>query len=195
VPRYDLRTWERWPAVAWLAASTALRPGELLRLRRRDVDLVRGAVLVAERRDEGELVKTEGAARWVAIGSERCLAVLKEALEGLKPTDLLFPGRTGTACYSSAPLRLKSAATSERAGVPYVTPYGLRHTAATLAASNGASLLGTSSMLRHSRTTTTDEYLHRLTVHGTEAAGAVGAALDRMYAAKPKLEVVKDGGN
>ncbi|MDP3940634.1 MAG: tyrosine-type recombinase/integrase [Deltaproteobacteria bacterium] len=174
------KRWPEWPALA-IVLCHAPRPGEALRLRVADVDAMRGVVYVRPR--EGERVKSRRAVRAFTIADDTCLEVVRAWVNRRDAeaggAGLLFPlGRRheSQAC-DAKPLRRRIRATSELAGVPYVSPYGLRHTAATLA---GGDLRALASLLGHEDERTASRvYRHALPGQSDPATQAIGAHLRR----------------
>jgi integrase len=123
----------RWRAQVLLAAWCGLRRGELLALRRRDIDLMRGTVRI-------EQAKTDAARRTVAI-PPHILADLSAHLEQWVDPGrdaLVFTGVKGgtlrTAAWQTAWNDARRAV-----GRPELHLHDLRHTGNTLAAATGAS--------------------------------------------------------
>lgn len=117
-----------------VAASTGLRLGELLGLRREDIDFERGLVRVERARAQaagGDITgppKTAASRRTIAVGPVT-LEVLREAVGGRD--GWVFSGRDGS------PLPRKTfqhrwAAARERAGVRRLPFHALRHSCATM---------------------------------------------------------------
>jgi integrase len=146
-------------------AYTGIRWGELAAVRVSRVDPGVRRIHVAESMTEvnGRAVfgspKTH-ADRWVAV--PRFLRDQVAALTaGKAPSDLLFTSPRGTVnrvngfrrrCFDQAATEL---------GLPGLTPHELRHTAASLAVSAGATVKGVQSMLGHaSAAMTLDRYSH-----------------------------------
>lgn len=151
----------KWRPVVLLLAYTGLRWGEMAALRVRSVDMLRRRVHVVESVTpvDGVLVWGEPKdheLRWVPM--PRSVAdEIGRHLAGRAPDDLVFSGeRRGNA------LRVKTARESwwddavVEAGCPEgLTPHELRHTAASLAISAGASVLAVQRMLGHAKASMT----------------------------------------
>lgn len=134
-------------AAVVLASWGCLRRGEVLALRRRHVDELRGRVRVEESQtelDSGKVTfgppKTEAGVRTVHLPEPAMVAVVGHLAErvGSSPDSLLFTGRGGV------PLRPRTLATAFRAarakcGLPGVHFHDLRHFGLTMAATTGAS--------------------------------------------------------
>ena len=154
-------------AMVLLAAWCGLRFGELVGLRRRDVDLA-SAVVRVERgvtaRDGQVWVgepKSEAGRRVVTIPPHLLpgLAVhLDEHVAG-GPDALMFPARSGRHLASNT-LRRPWAVAREAAGRPDLRFHDLRHTGATLAAATGATLADLMNRMGHSTPAAALRYQH-----------------------------------
>ena len=145
--------------VVLMLGYTGLRIGELVALRVGDVDFLRRRVTVGESATEvnGELVWStpkDDEVRQVPLPGF-LVDVLAARCEGRGQGELLFPAPRG------GPLRVRNMrrdwfdAAAVEAGVPGLTPHELRHTAASLAVSAGASVLALQRMLGHSKPSVT----------------------------------------
>jgi integrase len=138
---------EKLKAAVALAAWGALRRGEVLALRRRDVDPLRSLVRVERAQVElnnGTVLfadpKTDAGIRSVHL-PDRAMQVVNDHLAAnveARPDSLLFTGRGGV------PLRSKTLATAftkarTACGLPHVRFHDLRHFSLTMAAATGAS--------------------------------------------------------
>lgn len=151
----------QWRPLVLLLAYTGLRWGEAAALRVADVDMLRRRVHVTQSVTlvEGRFVWSDPKdheLRWVPV--PRSVAeVLGRHMAGLAREDLVFSGaRRGN------PLRVKTARESwwdaavvEARCPAGLTPHELRHTAASLAISAGASVLGVQRMLGHAKASMT----------------------------------------
>lgn len=136
---------ELYLAIA-IALHTGARPGEILALRWRDVDMLGGRILIRR-------TKT-GRARSVPI-SQGLSQILEGAYIVGQSDELPLITRTSLL----RPLRRLC----DIAGVPRVRFHDLRHTFATLALSGGAPLRAVSSILGHQNVSiTTNVYWHLL---------------------------------
>lgn len=144
-----------------IAATCALRSGELRGLRRRDVDLRSGVIHVRQQLIEptvdGHVVyemtdpKTDAGSRDVAMPA-MLLPLLKEW--GKSPPAagrdaLLFPARDGHSPMPSASLYKNHKAAAAKIGRPNLTVHDLRRTAATLAGEGGATTAELMRLLGH----------------------------------------------
>ena len=159
---------ERYHALVLLAAWCALRSGELLELRRRDVDLRRGAVRVERAVSwvRGQPVvgtpKSAAGIRTVAIPPHVLPAVARhlEEFAGRRPDDLLFPGRDGVPHLLPSTLHKPWRAARVAAGRADLRLHDLRHTGATMAAMAGATLAELQQRLGHSSVNAALRYQH-----------------------------------
>jgi len=172
-----------------LELTTGLRQGELLGLRwARDetgpgVDLERSEVRVTEQMQHGELAPLKrGASRRVLRLRPWLVALLVDhqdrqaelrllAAQRWQEHGLVFPSRVGT------PRRAGNAWLSwkrllKRAGLPDYKFHELRHTAASMALSEGASLFHVSRMLGHSSIAITGDTYGHWTDEGREDVAA-----------------------
>jgi integrase len=135
----------RWNSYYVAAVRTGLRPGEMLALRWRDLDLDNdpGSLRVRWTLDtHSEAVfgppKTPAARRTVSLHFEAKDALLSQqerlAGEGLPhgEKDLIFPSEIGTPMNSDNLRKRSLGPDFDRAGLPYVTLHELRHTFASV---------------------------------------------------------------
>lgn len=158
---------ERLRAMVLLGSWTALRFGELVELRRRDLDLTDGVVRVRRGavRVGGEVVvgtpKSAAGIRDVAL-PPHLLPVLDEHLRrhvDRGADSLLFPADHGGTLAPSTLYRRFYAA-RDAAGRPDLRWHDLRHTGAVLAASTGATLAELMARLGHSTPAAALRYQH-----------------------------------
>lgn len=173
---------EKYKAMTLLAAWTALRFGELIELRRKDIDLKAGVIRVRRGaiRANGQVIvgtpKSEEGVRDVNI-PPHLVPMLKEhmskSISGGKD-GLLFPARHGgtlapsTLYKSFYPARAK-------AGRPDLRWHDLRHTAGTMAAQTGATLAELMARLGHSTPTAALRYQHAAEGRDAQIAKALSA--------------------
>lgn len=147
---------DRYRLMVYLAAFCALRFGELTALQRRDLDVERKTVRVraSVARVEGEYIvgdpKTAAGRRTVAI-PDALMPDVEAHLERFvarKDDALMFPARHGGHMAPSTLSRVYFPA-REAAGRPDLRFHDLRHTAATLAALNGATIADLMKRLGH----------------------------------------------
>lgn len=140
-------------------AFCGLRFGELAALKAGMVDQVRRRLRIEESVTEvnGELVWSEPkdhqrrTVPWPKFLDDEITAAMK----GKAPDDLLFPAPGGGALRVRNLRRDWFDGAAEAAGVKGLTPHELRHTAASLAVSAGASVLALQRMLGHDKPSTT----------------------------------------
>jgi integrase len=173
-----------------LIAELGVRPGEADALRWTDVDLEAGVLHIEQsikRVDGGEAIgvgppKTAKSMRSLAL-TDRCIAALRsrrveQATERLRAgsvwcrderwDDLVFTSEVGTPIHPSNSRR-SLAKLCRAAKVPEVTPYELRHTAATLLAED-VRLIDVADQLGHTDTRMVERvYRHRPDVIRTAA--------------------------
>lgn len=181
--RSDLR-----PSLTSLAAMvrflaySGLRFGESAALRVSDVDLSRLRVNVSkgitgvrgQGRIEGD-TKTHQR-RSVPILIAACVEELRQAIEGRDPDEFLFPGPDGGA-MTVGWFRVRFDKAVASLGFGEVTPHTLRHTAGSLALSEGASVATVQKLLGHRNPTTTmNVYAHMLPDDFDNLAAAMDAA-------------------
>ncbi|HET8600048.1 MAG TPA: site-specific integrase [Segeticoccus sp.] len=145
--------------IALVLAYCGLRIGELAALRVRHVDLLRRRFRVEE-----SVTEVNGQLAWSSPKDHQRRSVpfpeflsepLAARLADKAAGELLFGSERG------GPLRVRNMrrdwfdAATVRAGVPGLTPHELRHTAASMAVSAGASVLALQRMLGHDKPSTT----------------------------------------
>lgn len=193
---------DRLYALFYVALGTGLRRGELLGLRWQDVDLTEGRLTVRQeivRKSKGTLVKapkTEKSRATISL-SRGVVEVLKkhkarQAQERLLMGDqyhdsglvfTTFEGKPLDPSYISGDYFAKLI---EKAKVPKINFHALRHTHATILASQGVPLKVVSERLRHSSVAITgDIYSHVFAEMDREAADSFDAA---MQAAKGRRQ-------
>jgi integrase len=131
-----------------IGLRSGLRRGELMALKRQDVDFTRGYInVVRSKSGRGRSVPMHREAR----------AVLSKLAFGLKPEEPVFRDRNGRAL--AFPRKAYEAAV-KRAGFKEVCFHTLRHTFATDAISAGVGIFEVSKLLGHSNVKTTQIYAH-----------------------------------
>lgn len=172
----------RYRVMTLIAAWCGLRFGELVELRRKDIDLTAGVIRVRRGavRADGHVIigtpKSEAGIRDVAI-PPHLIPLLRDHL-GRDITGgkegLLFPGVHGgtlapsTLYASFYPARIK-------AGRPDLRWHDLRHTGAVLAASTGATLAELMARLGHSTPQAALRYQHAAQGRDAQIAKALSA--------------------
>ncbi len=160
---------ERYRALVLTAGLAGLRQGELLALRRRDVDLGAGVIHVRRKRqqlDSGEIV--EGPPK--SHAGRRTVAVPEPLVEALRGHVRRFVAKSDDAYVFTSPegepiernnfrRRVWLPATQE-AGLAGLRFHDLRHTAGTLAARTGATTKELMARLGHASANTALIYQH-----------------------------------
>jgi integrase len=176
---------ERYRVMTLLAAWCGLRFGELVELRRGDVDLRNGVLKVRRGvvRADGQVIvgtpKSEAGIRDVNIPPHLLPALrehVKSNITGGRD-GLLFPARSGGHLAPSALYRVFYPA-REAAGRPDLRWHDLRHTGAVLAASTGATLAELMSRLGHSTPAAALRYQHAAQGRDAEIAKALSALVE-----------------
>lgn len=143
--------------IAWvLMLCCGLRRGEMLGLQWGDVDFDRLELRIERQRLRVERRIIETAPKSAA--GQRVIPLAEPII-----TELRLQRRRGKYIIESTPEQLSAAleAAIRRAGVPRVTPHGLRHTMAATAASEGVTIKTLQTILGHSHfSVTADVYAH-----------------------------------
>ena len=148
--------------IVHVLAFCGLRIGELAALRAGMVDQGRRRLRIEESVTEvnGKLVWSEPkdhqrrTVPWPRFLDDE----IRAAVAGKGPDDLLFPAPGGGALRVRNMRRGWFDAAAETAGIEGLTPHELRHTAASLAVSAGASVLALQRMLGHDKPSTTLDF-------------------------------------
>jgi integrase len=189
----------RYRAAVLLAAWCGLRRGEVLGLRREDINLEAGYVTV--RRNRVELLennraafdaepKTDAGKRIVAV-PPHMLPVLADHLATWAGTERVFVGRDGRPMRGDA-VRQAFDRARGRAGMPGFRFHDLRHTGQTLAAATGATIRDLMRRLGHASSAASYRYLHAVDGRDAEIASALSDLAAHGDAAKlPRSIVVK----
>lgn len=164
-------------ALVMLLVDTGARIGEVLALQWESIDWKNSTVKITGTRDkqthEIRTTKTKESRRDVTVGKETLQALRdwreEQESRGHRSGDV-FTGRTG------APLRYKTAREwthrlGHKIGVDELHPHMLRHSAATIAIENGASIPGVSRRLGHKNVNTTLEIYTNPTDKAADDAG------------------------
>ncbi|WP_228386667.1 tyrosine-type recombinase/integrase [Ornithinicoccus halotolerans] len=172
---------QRYRPMVLLAAWCALRFGELVELRRADVDLRHGVIRVRRgvTRSGGEVIvgtpKTDAGVRDVAV-PPHLLPMIEDHLAGLgdrSPAALLFPARDGQSHMAPSTLYKVFYPAREAAGRPDLRWHDLRHTGAVLAAQSGATLADLMSRLGHTTPQAALIYQHSAAGRDAQIAAAM----------------------
>ena len=184
----------RYRALVLAGAWSGLRQGELLALRRRDLDLAATPAILHVRRrirrtDAGEYEvdspKSGASIRSVAIPgplTEALRAHLAEFVPAGQDA-LLFTTVNGT-----TPARSNLSATFRRAlahsGAPEVRFHDLRHTAQVLAAESGATTAELMARMGHSTSAAAEIYMHARSERDAEIADRLGRVMEQARPAR-----------
>ena len=172
---------QRYQPMVLLASWCALRFGELIELRRRDIDLSHGVVKVRRGavRAEGTVVigdpKSDAGRRDVAV-PPHLMPLLREHLSQSivgGRDGLLFPAADGTSTLAPSTFYRSYYRAREAAGRPDLRFHDLRHTGAVLAAQTGATLAELMGRLGHSTPAAALRYQHAARGRDAEIATAL----------------------
>lgn len=176
----------RYRPMVLLASWCALRFGELVELRRKDIDLKNGIIHVRRgaTRADGQVIigtpKSGAGTRDVAI-PPHLLPMLKEHLSSsiMGGRDfLLFPAADGVTTLAPSTLYRVFYKARESADRPDLRFHDLRHTGAVLAAQTGATLAELMARLGHSTPAAAMRYQHASRDRDAEIAKALSAMVD-----------------
>jgi integrase len=184
---------DRLMALYFLGAATGMRRGELVGLRWRDIDLdartidVRETIVAYGKEVWVKKPKSPSSRRTFPDIDSRTIAVLQAhrkaqiaeqlAAEAWAGTDRVFVDELGENLKPGAVTR-GMARHVRAAGLPKLTPHGLRHTFATVALEAGVDVVYVSRLMGHSSATITqDVYQHPRQEHLAEANRTISAKL------------------
>ena len=187
---------EHLSLIVLLAAWCQLRRGELLGLRRQDIDLFHATVQIEQSRtftmSGTSLVKTPK-----TLASKRTLAtpghlitVLKEHLgrfTGPSPTSLVFNGKTGIPLTRNV-LQVPRQRARAKVGRPDLHFHDLRHTGLTLAAATGATAAELMHRAGHSSASAALRYQHAT----KDRDRALADALEALVSPAPVISMNRD---
>jgi len=170
---------ERLRLMVPLAAFCALRFGELIELRRSDIDAKEGVIRIrrAAVRVDGNFVvgdpKSEAGARDVAI-PPHLMPMVENHLKALRRDDLLFPAASGGHMQPSTLYRhwYRARAAAGREDLRW---HDLRHSGAVMAAQTGATLAELMARLGHSTPQAAMHYQHAAQGRDKQIAEALSA--------------------
>ena len=145
----------RGKAILELAYSSALRPGEIIRLNLSDIDFANRRLFIRQSKNRKDRVVPVGktALYWIQeyITQVRCRYA--------HDSDAVFVSQRTSGKLSIWGLEHAIAETLKRSGFPAIKPYSMRGTAATALIKNGMGITYVSTLLGHARLTTTQGYL------------------------------------
>jgi len=165
-----------------VAVLTGLRIGELLALRWKHLDFLRGGVQVRETVSEGKFgtPKTKSSRRDIPMSApvrEALLAQLGRSRQ-TGPDDLVFATRNQTPLNPKNLLRRQLRPACEALGLPLISWHSFRHTHATLLGDVGESLKTAQALLGHSDLETTlNIYTHAIPESQKRAVDKVAEVL------------------
>ncbi|MFV2048555.1 tyrosine-type recombinase/integrase [Metabacillus sp. YM-086] len=183
---------DRYYVVFYLTIMTGLRKGEVLALRRQDIDIQKGILKVTQTlSNDGKLIlegaKTKTSIRAIKL-SESVSNVLREHMDRFDlerahfniSTDLLISTIEGTPVNPSN-IRRTFNRLIKKADLPKIRFHDLRHTHATLLLSKGVNVKVVSERLGHSNIRVTlDTYSHVLPTMQDEAANKLDGITDNI---------------
>ncbi|MGV1009711.1 MAG: tyrosine-type recombinase/integrase [Dermatophilaceae bacterium] len=147
------RRHDRYRTLILLLAYTGLRWGEARALRRRHLDPDTGLLQIVDNIPTGYSAKDTGSPKSNRARVVPLPGFLRNDIEALaahlEPEVLLFATSAGTLLNASNFRRDAFDPAVQRLGLNPLTPHDLRHTAASLAISAGASVVGVQTMLGH----------------------------------------------
>jgi len=164
-----------------VATLTGLRIGEILALRWKNLDLVRGVIQVRETVSEGRFgtPKTKSSRRDVPMSQP-----VRDAFQAQHtrcrqtgPDDLVFTTRNQTPLNPKNLLRRVLRPTCEASGLPLISWHSFRHTHATLLGEVGESLRTAQAILGHSDLGATLLYAHAIPESQKRAVDKVAEVL------------------
>ena len=181
---------EQFRAIVHLGAWCALRSGEILELRRRDISIAERTVRVERAVSwvHGKAIigtpKSAAGTRTVSIPPHVVPAVAHhlEAFTGPGPDDFLFAAADGFSRLPPSAFYKHWKAARELAGRPDLRLHDLRHTGATMAAMAGATLAELQQRLGHSSVNAALRYQHAAQGRDRQIA----EALSRMSTGDPE---------
>lgn len=157
----DIRDW----AMTELLYATGIRVAELVGLDCADLDFERNLARVTGKGNKTRMVPFGSTAKRAV---NEWLAARKDLIAPGKTDDALFLGARGGRMDQRQVRTVVNRLTSE-AGVPKLSPHGIRHSTATAVLEGGADLRTVQELLGHSSLSTTQIYTHV----GTERLKAV----------------------
>jgi integrase len=168
--------------IVLVAVLTGMRIGEILALRWKRVDLLRGTIEVAETFSEGEFgpPKTRSSFRVIPMSSSLSAAIQVHRSKALRklPDDLVFSTAKGTPLSPKNLYNRELAPACDRTNQPRVSWHSFRHTHATLLVDSGESIKTAQALLGHADLETTlNTYAHAIPSSQRQAVERVAGVL------------------
>lgn len=177
---------EKYRPMVMLASWCALRFGELVELRRKDLDLANGVIRVRRGvvRTGGQVIvgtpKSDAGVRDVAI-PPHLIPMLRDHINSMPMRGrdaLLFPAADGESHLAPSTLYRVFYKAREAAGRPDLRWHDLRHTGAVLAAQTGATLADLMGRLGHSTPAAALRYQHTALDRDSQIAAALSRLVE-----------------
>lgn len=173
-----------------LQLYTGCRPSEMYGLTWEKVDFDRGIITIdqalVKSKSSGYVIKSTKARDVRTKPIPAYIEVMLKKLQSISlgVTDYVFTNADGGHLGESA-FREYIRRFCDQRGLPYLPPYGIRHTAGTLLAARGIPIANVAKQLGHASTQTTAKYIHATQSVDKEAENILAEA------AKPKLKIVE----
>lgn len=172
-----------------LQLYTGCRPSEMYGLTWDKIDFDRGIITIdqalVKSKSAGYVVKSTKAHDVRTKPIPAYIEVMLKKLKGISlgVTDYVFTNADGGHLGERA-FREYLCRFCDRHGLPYIPPYGIRHTAGTLLAARGIPIANVAKQLGHASTQTTTKYIHATQSVDEEAENILAEI------AKPKLRII-----
>ena len=172
-----------------LQLYTGCRPSEMYGLTWDKVDFDRGIITIdqalVKSKSAGYVVKSTKAHDVRTKPIPAYIEVMLKKLQSISlgVTDYVFTNADGDHLGERA-FREYLRRFCDRHGLPYIPPYGIRHTAGTLLAARGIPIANVAKQLGHASTQTTAKYIHATQSVDEEAENILAEI------AKPKLRII-----
>jgi integrase len=145
--------------IAFGSLRTGIRQGEAIGLQTRDVQLQQTQINVQRSVVRGVEGPPKSKAKRIVPMSPALTAFMEQRLQGLEPTDLVFPG-PGRGWWTPDQLKRPFQRATQAAGVPRIRWHDLRHSYASQLVIAGVPLVVVQRLLGHSDIRTTMRYAH-----------------------------------
>lgn len=172
-----------------LQLYTGCRPSEMYGLTWDKVDFDRGIITIdqalVKSKSAGYVVKSTKAHDVRTKPIPAYIEVMLKKLKGISlgVTDYVFTNANGDHLGERA-FREYLRRFCDRHGLPYIPPYGIRHTTGTLLAARGIPIVNVAKQLGHASPQTTTKYIHATKSVDEEAENILAEI------AKPKLRII-----